>query len=198
LVEPISNLAEDERTRPRCPEEGLGSEKEEKPAIGRRRQVIGLLVLQLGIMIHSIVIGLTLAITTGADFSEFDLLDYLTFANWSVSASLTTAVVFHQLFEGLSLGIRIAALPPPSHPTADVVPQLNTSEPTKSEAGDHRGFVNNMMRAIGGGRGEGWLKFSLGILFAITTPAGMGLGMMAFKVGEKKEGIELGKYEAFS
>ena len=44
--------------------------QEEKPTIGRRRQVVGLLVLQLGIMIHSIVIGLTLAITTGADFSE--------------------------------------------------------------------------------------------------------------------------------
>jgi len=28
------------------------------------------------------------------------------------SASLTTAIIFHQLFEGLSLGIRIAALPP--------------------------------------------------------------------------------------
>jgi len=25
---------------------------------------------------------------------------------------LTTAIIFHQLFEGLSLGIRIAALPP--------------------------------------------------------------------------------------
>jgi zinc transporter 1/2/3 len=41
------------------------------PTIGRKRQVIGLLVLQLGIMIHSLVIGLTLAITTGADFSEY-------------------------------------------------------------------------------------------------------------------------------
>jgi len=40
-----------------------------EPMIGRRRQVVGLLVLQLGIMIHSIVIGLTLAIATGADFS---------------------------------------------------------------------------------------------------------------------------------
>lgn len=40
------------------------------PVIGRRRQVVGLLVLQLGIMIHSVVIGLTLAIATGADFSE--------------------------------------------------------------------------------------------------------------------------------
>lgn len=30
-------------------------------------------------------------------------------------ASLTTAIIFHQLFEGLSLGIRIAALPPAKH-----------------------------------------------------------------------------------
>lgn len=45
-------------------------EHDEKPLIGRRRQVIGLLVLQLGIMIHSLVIGLTLAIAAGSDFSE--------------------------------------------------------------------------------------------------------------------------------
>ncbi|EGN97752.1 hypothetical protein SERLA73DRAFT_57578, partial [Serpula lacrymans var. lacrymans S7.3] len=51
-------------------------------------------VLQTGIMIHSIVIGLTLAVTTGSEFT-----------------SLLTAIIFHQLFEGLSLGIRIASLP---------------------------------------------------------------------------------------
>ncbi|PPQ72809.1 hypothetical protein CVT26_003329 [Gymnopilus dilepis] len=67
----------------------------QRPRIGRRRQVVGLLVLQLGIMIHSFVIGLTLSVTSGSDFT-----------------SLTTAIVFHQLFEGLSLGIRIASLPP--------------------------------------------------------------------------------------
>ena len=56
--------------------------------VGRRRQVVGILVrltrscaarpradhhlqmLQLGIMLHSLVIGLTLAITTGSEFSE--------------------------------------------------------------------------------------------------------------------------------
>lgn len=70
IVEPIANPTEVERG----PEGRRSSEEEVKPEIGRRRQVIGLLVLQLGIMIHSIVIGLTLAITTGADFSEFDLL----------------------------------------------------------------------------------------------------------------------------
>lgn len=56
-------------------------------------------VLQLGIMIHSLVIGFTLALASGADFE-----------------SLVTAILFHQVFEGLSLGIRIAALPPPTDP----------------------------------------------------------------------------------
>ena len=50
-------------------------------------------------MLHSLVIGFTLALASGADFE-----------------SLVTAISFHQLFEGLSLGIRIAALPPPADP----------------------------------------------------------------------------------
>ncbi|KAF8530057.1 Zinc/iron permease [Hysterangium stoloniferum] len=62
--------------------------------ISRRTRLIGILVLQLGIMIHSVVIGLTLSITSGANFT-----------------TLFTAIIFHQLFEGLSLGIRISTLP---------------------------------------------------------------------------------------
>lgn len=62
--------------------------------VGHKRQVVGILMLQLGIMIHSLVIGLTLAITSGPEFT-----------------TLLTAIIFHQLFEGLSLGIRIASLP---------------------------------------------------------------------------------------
>lgn len=34
----------------------------------------------------------------------------------------------------------------------------------------------------------------MAILFGITAPAGMGIGMIAFKVGKEKEGIELGKF----
>ncbi|KIM44048.1 hypothetical protein M413DRAFT_25534 [Hebeloma cylindrosporum] len=70
-------------------------DKKPHPRIGRRRQIVSILVLQLGIMIHSLVIGLTLSVASGSEFT-----------------SLTTAIIFHQLFEGLSLGIRIAALPP--------------------------------------------------------------------------------------
>ncbi|KZV84712.1 Zinc/iron permease [Exidia glandulosa HHB12029] len=67
--------------------------REEAP-LDRTTHIIGLLVLQFGIMIHSLVIGITLAFTSGADFT-----------------SLVTAIIFHQLFEGISLGVRISELP---------------------------------------------------------------------------------------
>jgi len=57
-------------------------------------------------MIHSLVIGFTLALASGADFE-----------------SLVTAILFHQL-EGLSLGIRIAALPPPTDPQQTILAWL--------------------------------------------------------------------------
>ena len=73
--------------------DGSGAEEEELDGpvtkVGMRRQVIGILVsvvcpflprllltprcvqmLEMGIMIHSFVIGLTLAITSGPEFSE--------------------------------------------------------------------------------------------------------------------------------
>ncbi|KAJ7641505.1 Zinc/iron permease [Roridomyces roridus] len=94
--------------------------------VGRGRQVVGIIVLELGIMLHSLVIGLTLALTTGGDFT-----------------SLLTAVVFHQLFEGLSLGIRFAALPKPK------------------------------------GQRD-WFSIVLSLLFALTTPSGLAIGVLAF------------------
>ncbi|KZV65618.1 Zinc/iron permease [Peniophora sp. CONT] len=95
--------------------------------IGRKRQVVGILVLQVGIMLHSGVIGLTLSITSGPDFT-----------------SLVTAILFHQLFEGLSLGVRIAGLPLPHN-----------------------------------GAGSRFLKPSLMVLFALTTPLGMTIGLLS-------------------
>ncbi|KAJ7058588.1 hypothetical protein C8F01DRAFT_990540, partial [Mycena amicta] len=86
-------------------------------------------VLELGIMLHSLIIGLTLALTTGSDFT-----------------SLLTAIAFHQLFEGLSLGIQIASLP---H--------------AKSKL-HHRD----------------WFSITLSLLFALTTPVGLAVGVLAF------------------
>ncbi|KAG7451907.1 Zinc/iron permease [Guyanagaster necrorhizus] len=131
----------------------------EKPRIGRRRQVVGILVLQFGIMIHSLVIGLTLSITHGAEFT-----------------SLVTAIIFHQLFEGLSLGIRIAALPPVRR-----LPVPNTT-PLFSIHQWH------------------WLAPVLSFLFAVTTPLGMGVGMLAFsgKVSKSQMLITQGLMSAIS
>src|SRR4051812_48131111 len=63
--------------------------------------------------------------------------------------SLVTAIIFHQLFEGLSLGIRISSL---------------------STSGNDRSV-------------SPCLKHALAVLFAITTPAGILIGLCAFGNG---------------
>ncbi|KAK0465995.1 ZIP zinc transporter-domain-containing protein [Desarmillaria tabescens] len=130
----------------------------EKPRIGRRRQVVGILVLQLGIMIHSLVIGLTLSITHGAEFT-----------------SLVTAIIFHQLFEGLSLGIRIAALPPSS-----LVPRLPIPNTTSTSHSKPLFFSVLGAETRWQALRRHWLPPVLSLLFAVTTPLGLGGGMLAF------------------
>ena len=65
------------------------------------------------------------------------------------SASLVVAILFHQLFEGLSLGVRISAIPPSIH------------------KGSHNGHAN-----------LAFLKPTLTLLFSITTPVGIVLGLL--------------------
>jgi zinc transporter 1/2/3 len=96
-------------------------------------------------MLHSLVIGFTLALASGADFE-----------------SLVTAISFHQLFEGLSLGIRIAALPVP---------------PPQTDAGSE--FRQWSLR---------WLYPVLALLFALTTPAGIFSGLIVFGNGHHPTG----------
>ncbi|KAJ3888144.1 ZIP zinc transporter-domain-containing protein [Lentinula edodes] len=118
----------------------------QRPLLSRKRQVVGILVLQLGIMIHSLVIGLTLSITSGAEFT-----------------TLVTAIIFHQLFEGLSLGIRIAAIPPDEGVTSPR--PSRSSSPSASLA---RKSHHSVLQPV------------LTILFALTTPLGIALGMLVF------------------
>ncbi|KAG8942349.1 hypothetical protein FRC04_003801 [Tulasnella sp. 424] len=105
-------------------------------------QLLGVCVLQLGIMIHSFVIGMTLAVTSAAHF-----------------ASLLTAILFHQLFEGLSLGVRLASLP--SH-----IPNIAATGSSSANGGISIRFVPP----------------SLAFLFGITTPAGILVGLLVQKI----------------
>ena len=68
-------------------------------------------------------------------------------------ATLVTAILFHQLFEGLSLGIRIAALPTDSDSLPSSSKHIHLLKPT------------------------------LAITFALTTPLGIGIGLLAFTAG---------------
>lgn len=55
--------------------------------------ILGVVVLELGVMLHSVIIGLTLAVQEESGF-----------------VPLFVVVVFHQMFEGLGLGTRLAFL----------------------------------------------------------------------------------------
>ncbi|TVY39305.1 Zinc-regulated transporter [Lachnellula subtilissima] len=60
-----------------------------------RQQIAAFLILEFGVIFHSVIIGLNLG-TTGAEF-----------------ATLYPVLVFHQSFEGLGIGARMSAIPFP-------------------------------------------------------------------------------------
>lgn len=64
---------------------------------GYRQAISAFLILEFGVLFHSVIIGLTL----GAVGSEFNI--------------LYVVIIFHQAFEGLGIGARMSAIPfPPS------------------------------------------------------------------------------------
>jgi zinc transporter 1/2/3 len=60
-----------------------------------RQQISAFLILEFGVIFHSVIIGLTLG-TAGDEF-----------------ATLYPVIVFHQTFEGLGIGARLSAIPIP-------------------------------------------------------------------------------------
>ncbi|KAG8746462.1 hypothetical protein FRC10_004901 [Ceratobasidium sp. 414] len=115
-------------------------------------KIVGVFVLQLGIMLHSIVVGFTLSVTNGSEFT-----------------SLLIALIFHQLFEGLSLGIRISSLRSTlfaPHSTPSSSPEASPLLP----ASPHRSKSH--------GRAFPTLPLLLAGLFALATPAGMLVGIL--------------------
>lgn len=71
------------------------SEKELATESSFRQQIAAFLILEFGVIFHSVIIGLTLG-TAGSEF-----------------ATLYPVIVFHQSFEGLGIGARLSAIPFP-------------------------------------------------------------------------------------
>lgn len=63
---------------------------------GFRKQIAAFLILEFGVLFHSVIIGLTLST-----------------AGWDEFKVLYPVIVFHQSFEGLGIGARLSAIPFP-------------------------------------------------------------------------------------
>lgn len=85
-------------------------------------QLTAVFVLEFGIVFHSVFVGLTLAVTGSSEFN-----------------TLYVVLVFHQTFEGLGLGSRLADIPWPSS--------------------------------------KRWTPYVLGILYGLTTPIAIAIGL---------------------
>jgi solute carrier family 39 (zinc transporter), member 1/2/3 len=59
-----------------------------------RQQIAAFLILEFGVIFHSVIIGLNLGVTDGSEFR-----------------TLYVVVLFHQSFEGLGIGARMSAIP---------------------------------------------------------------------------------------
>lgn len=69
------------------------SEPQLSPELKRRKERLQCVLLEMGILFHSVFIGMALSVSVGTEF-----------------VVLLIAIVFHQTFEGLALGARIAAI----------------------------------------------------------------------------------------
>ncbi|KDQ18150.1 hypothetical protein BOTBODRAFT_171823 [Botryobasidium botryosum FD-172 SS1] len=96
------SLSDEESEPPNLP----NAQPEGSRVAERRSKLLSIVILQVGIMLHSLVIGVTLGIASPSSFR-----------------GLISAIIFHQVFEGLTLGVRLAALVPPT-------PSISTSPST--------------------------------------------------------------------
>ncbi len=78
--------------------ETAGHDSNLTPEEQQKRQILQCLMLEAGILFHSIFIGMAVSVATGPPFVVF-----------------LVAIGFHQSFEGLALGSRIAAISFPKH-----------------------------------------------------------------------------------
>lgn len=92
-----AHSAANERAKDEVLESGdqisLDSKKERLAEIAFRQQIAAFLILEFGVIFHSVIIGLTLGT---AGYSDFSI--------------LYPVIVFHQAFEGLGIGARLSAI----------------------------------------------------------------------------------------
>ncbi|RYP10902.1 hypothetical protein DL764_000338 [Monosporascus ibericus] len=126
-------------------------------------EAMAVLILEAGIIFHSILIGITVVVAGDSYF-----------------VTLFIVIIFHQMFEGIALGARIAAIGTRTrtgspgekahahglggHASADATPTLG--DDTSNDAANPGGKTLSLPK-----------KLLMAIAFAITTPIGMAIGI---------------------
>ncbi|KAG8626407.1 hypothetical protein KVT40_005352 [Elsinoe batatas] len=124
-----------------------------------QQQKLSVLVVEAGIVFHSVLIGLTLIL-----------------AGDSVFGSLVVVIIFHQMFEGLALGSRIAELPTSSPPTGGAPVTMLT----KYLYAGVFALITPIGMAIGLGVLDTWNGNDAGTLIAIGTLDALSAGILAW------------------
>ncbi|KAH7245961.1 hypothetical protein BKA59DRAFT_182889 [Fusarium tricinctum] len=148
-------------------------------------EVVSVLVMELGILFHSLLIGLTLVVAGDEYF-----------------LTLFVVILFHQMFEGIALGSRIATIGTAAdvHTHAVARPSQETSSAHDSDkAPPSTETVSNEEIAPAGLTMK--KKLGLASLFAFITPIGMAIGigvLQQFNGNDKSTLIAIGTLDAVS
>lgn len=145
---------------------------------------VNILVMEMGIVFHSILIGLTLVVAGDSFF-----------------ITLFIVILFHQVFEGIALGTRIATVgtpdgPPVAHshapvPVADDADKNAVTGEASSTSSDSIQHVGLSMKK----------KLILASAFAFITPIGMAIGigvLDSFNGKDKSTLLAIGTLDAVS
>ncbi|KAI0509506.1 hypothetical protein F5B22DRAFT_616553 [Xylaria bambusicola] len=146
--------------------------------------IVSVLVLEAGIIFHSLLVGLTLVV-----------------AGDSVFITLFVVIVFHQAFEGIALGSRIATagrLGKHAEPALDAsTSALNKMSPqTTVEPHSSLNSAEGVWQPL-----SMWEKLSMATAFALVTPVGMAIGigvLHSFNGNDPSTVVAIGTLDALS
>ncbi|KAM4057923.1 ZIP zinc transporter [Hirsutella rhossiliensis] len=163
---------------------------EEKAHALLSAEVVSILVMEAGILFHSLLIGLTLVVAGDSFF-----------------VTLFVVILFHQVFEGLALGTRIATLGTDHHrdDSSGTTSNSNVRDADKSAAAAVVADPSSSSASsypLASSTGFSMKKkLGLAALFAFITPIGMAIGigvLQKFNGNDRSTLIAIGTLDALS
>ncbi|EEU46264.1 uncharacterized protein NECHADRAFT_38445 [Fusarium vanettenii 77-13-4] len=158
----------------------------ERKSVFLSTEVLSILVMEAGIIFHSLLIGLTLVVSGDEYF-----------------ITLFIVILFHQMFEGIALGSRIATIGTAAD--AEVVTAARPSQETSSAQDSDKApcpAETTSCEEVAPPTGLTLRKkLGLAALFAFTTPIGMAIGigvLQQFNGNDKSTIIAIGTLDALS